>query len=98
MAIPKISRPAQMLYLFFQSLLPTIPASFLTFSTVALYTGYGAAALEWGLDPVTDQTISGIVMKLGGGFILWITIAVIWFRWTSEEREWEELNTSVPTA
>jgi len=98
MAIPKISRPAQMLYLFFQSLLPTIPASFLTFSTVALYPAYGAAALDWGLDPVTDQTISGILMKLGGGFILWITIAVIWFRWTSEEREWEELNTSVPTS
>jgi len=98
MAIPKMTRPGQMLYLFFQSLLPTLPASFLTFSTVALYPVYGAAALEWGLDPVTDQTIAGIVMKLGGGFILWITIAVIWFRWTSEEREWEELNTSVPTA
>jgi len=98
MTIPKISRPGQMVYLFLQSLLPTIPASFLTFSTVAIYPVYGAAALEWGLDPVTDQTISGIVMKLGGGFILWITITVIWFRWTSEEREWEEINTSVPTA
>ncbi len=98
MAIPKISRPSQMLYLFAQSLLPAIPASFLTFSTVAIYPVYGAAALEWGLDPVTDQTISGIVMKLGGSFILWITIAVIWFRWTSEEREWEEINTSVPTS
>jgi putative membrane protein len=98
MAIPKLSRPGQMLYLFLQSLLPTIPASFLTFSSVAIYPVYGAAALEWGLDPVTDQTIAGIVMKLGGGFILWITIAVIWFRWTSEEREWEEIHSTVSSS
>ena len=97
-AIPKLHRPMQMLYLFLQSLLPTIPASFLTFSTVALYPTYGDRALEWGLSPVTDQTIAGIVMKLGGGFLIWGTIAVIWFRWTIEERQWEEISTKVPTA
>lgn len=97
-AIPKLSRPVQMLYLFCQSLLPTIPASFITFSSVPIYPVYGDAALAWGLTPVADQTIAGIVMKLGGGLIIWITIAVIWFRWTSEERHWEELDTPVSTA
>lgn len=91
-AIPKLGRPMQMLYLFLQSLLPTIPASFLTFSSEAMYPIYGDAALAWGLSPVTDQTIAGIVMKLGGGFILWATIAFIWFRWTSEERDWDQLD------
>lgn len=85
----------QMLYLFFQSLLPTIPASFLTFSSVPIYPVYGEAAMAWGLSAVADQTIAGIVMKLGGGFLIWATIAVIWFRWTSEERRWEDLETSV---
>lgn len=94
-AIPKLRRPMQMLYLFLQSLLPTIPASFLTFSSVAIYAVYGDAALAYGLTPVADQTISGIVMKLGGGLILWITIAFIWARWTSEEREWEALEASL---
>lgn len=93
-AIPTLSRPMQMLYLFLQSLLPTIPASFLTFSSVALYPIYGDAALDWGLDPVADQTIAGVLMKVGGGLLIWITIAVIWFRWTTEERDWEELETS----
>lgn len=92
-AIPKLGRPMQMLYLFLQSLLPTIPASFLTFSSTAIYPVYGDAALAWGVNPVADQTIAGIVMKLGGGLILWVTIAVIWFRWSSEERDWEELET-----
>lgn len=98
LAIAKVTRPVQMLYLFLQSLLPTIPASFLTFSSVALYPVYGEAAQAWGLSAVADQTIAGIVMKLGGGLIIWVTIAVIWFRWTSEERSWEKLNPSVPTA
>lgn len=94
-SIPKLRRPAQMLYLFLQSLLPTIPASFLTFSSAAIYPTYGDASLAFGLSAVADQTIAGIVMKLGGGLLIWATIAVIWFRWTSEERGWEELDSSV---
>lgn len=94
-AIPKLDRPKQMLYLFLQSLLPTIPASFLTFSAVALYPVYGDASLAFGLDPIVDQTIAGIIMKLGGGLIIWITIAVIWFRWTAEEREWDQVEASL---
>jgi putative membrane protein len=94
-AIPKLRRPMQMLYLFLQSLLPTIPASFLTFSSVAIYPVYGDAALAWGLTAVADQTIAGVVMKLGGGFIIWIAIAVIWFRWTSEERVREDAEASL---
>ena len=93
--IPKLDRPRQMFYLFLQSLLPTIPASFLTFSSVALYPVYGDASLAYGIDPVADQTIAGIIMKLGGGLIIWVTIAVIWFRWTKEEREWEEIESSL---
>ena len=94
-AIPKLRRPTQMLYLFLQSLLPTVPASFLTFSSAAIYPTYGDSALAWGLTAVADQTIAGVVMKLGGGLLLWVTIAVIWFRWSGEERDWEEADSSV---
>ncbi|MGB7859723.1 MAG: cytochrome c oxidase assembly protein [Acidimicrobiia bacterium] len=96
LAIPKLNRPMQMLYLFLQSLLPTIPASFLTFSTAPIYPIYGQAALDFGITPLADQTISGILMKLGGGFLIWITVAVIWFRWTTEERQWEALDVRTP--
>jgi len=94
-SIPRLAPPGQMLYLFLQSLLPTIPASFLTFSSVAIYPVYGDAALAFGLTAVADQTIAGVVMKLGGGFLLWGTIAVIWFRWTRDERDWERLESSL---
>ncbi|MGH8870715.1 MAG: cytochrome c oxidase assembly protein [Acidimicrobiia bacterium] len=94
-AIPKLPPPLRMFYLFAQSLLPTIPASFLTFSSVAIYPMYGDAALAYGLTAVADQTIAGVIMKLGGGLLLWVTIAVIWFRWTRQEREWERLETTL---
>jgi putative membrane protein len=94
-AIPRISPPLQMFYLFMQSLLPTIPASFLTFSSVPMYPVYGDAALAYGLTPVADQTIAGVVMKIGGGLLLWGTIATIWFRWTKQEEEWEALESTL---
>jgi putative membrane protein len=84
LALSKLSRPMQMLYLFLQSLLPTIPASFLTFSSVPIYPVYGDASWVWGLSPVADQTIAGIVMKLGGGLLIWATIAVF-AGWKSTE-------------
>ena len=94
-AIPRLAPPGQMLYLFLQSLLPTVPASFLTFSSVPIYPVYGDAALAYGLTAVADQTIAGVIMKLGGGFLLWGTIAVIWFRWTRLERDWERLESAL---
>jgi putative membrane protein len=92
--LPPISRPAQLLYLFFQSLAPTIPASFLTFGTQPLYPVYATFPRIWGLDPLTDQLIAGLVMKLVGGAILWVVIATIFFRWGREETTegWDALK------
>ena len=92
--LPPISRPAQLLYLFFQSLAPTIPASFLTFGTQPLYPVYATFPRIWGLDPLTDQLIAGLVMKIVGGAILWVVIATIFFRWGHEETTegWDALR------
>ncbi|HEX2032509.1 MAG TPA: cytochrome c oxidase assembly protein [Actinomycetota bacterium] len=83
--IPRLSYPGQMLYLFAQSIVPTVPASFLTFGTSPLYPFYAIAAPLAGMDPVTDQRIAGLIMKLLGGFILWGVIAVLFFRWHAQE-------------
>ena len=46
----------------------------------------------WGFDTITDQTVAGLIMKLVGGLYLWAIIAVIWFRWYSEEQRWESME------
>ena len=92
--LPPLSRPAQLLYLFFQSLAPTIPASFLTFGTEPLYAVYATFPRIWGIGPLTDQLIAGLVMKLVGGAILWVVLAAIFFRWAREESTegWDALK------
>jgi putative membrane protein len=91
-AIPRIVPPMQLLYLFLNSILPIVPAGFLTFSEIPLYPAYGNSSLAFGLSPVADQTIAGLIMKIVGTLILWVVMAFIWFRWASEEKRWDRLE------
>jgi putative membrane protein len=84
--MPALSPPGQMLYLFLQSLAPTIPASFLTFGHTPLYQVYTTFPRIWGMSALTDQLIAGLIMKLVGGLLLWVVIAVIFFRWFEQEQ------------
>ncbi|HEU5003693.1 MAG TPA: cytochrome c oxidase assembly protein [Actinomycetota bacterium] len=83
--LPRLSYPAQMLYLFLQTILPTIPASFLTFASKPLYHYYAGVPRAFGLSALADTQISGLLMKVGMGLELWTIIAVIFFRWSSQE-------------
>lgn len=83
--LPKLPPFMAMGYLFLQSLLPTVPASFLTFADAPVYDAYVGLPRLWGLSVLDDQLIAGLIMKIGGGFILWTAIAIIFFRWASEE-------------
>jgi hypothetical protein len=42
---------------------------------------------------MTDQLVAGLIMKLIGGLIFWVFIAVIFFRWEARERTqgWDAL-------
>ncbi len=85
--VPRLRAPMQMVYLFLQTIVPTVPASFLTFGTSPLYPIYGTFPRLWGVDVLTDQLMAGLIMKVAAGFYLWVIIGVIFFRWyASEER------------
>ena len=85
--LPRLSLPAQMFYLFLQSIVPTVPASFLTFGERPLYAAYDAFPHLWGISTLADQRTAGLIMKLLGGFVLWGFIMVIFFRWAKIERD-----------
>ena len=101
--LPHLSYPGRMAYLFAHSIIPTVPASFLTFGDGALYRSYAQAPrLLESLDPVTDQQIAGLLMKIGGGLFIWAVIAVLFFRWNQEEESggpdflyWRDLEPTV---
>lgn len=87
--IRRIKPPAQMLYLFLQTIVPTVPASFLTFNDHPLYKIYATFPRLWGISALTDQQTAGLIMKIVGGLYLWLIIAVIFFRWYESEARQE---------
>lgn len=91
--LPKLRPEAAMGYLFLQSLVPTIPASFLTFGEEVVYKVYETFPRLWGLDVLNDQLVAGLIMKIGGGAVLWTAIAVIFFKWAAEEERSGAVNT-----
>jgi len=83
--IPRLFPPMRMVYLFLQSVVPTVPASFLTFGTKPLYPRYELMPKLFGWSVLDDQLVAGLMMKIGAGILLWTVISVIFFRWASEE-------------
>lgn len=80
-----LSPVGRMGFLFAQTILPTVPASFLTFGDQPLYRAYEAFPRLWGLSALHDMQLAGLIMKIGGGLLLWSIITVMFFRWASRE-------------
>lgn len=83
--IPRLAPPLQMLYLLLQSLIPTIPASFLLYGSAPLYRDYERFTRLWGISVSSDETIAGLLMKTGPGIVTGIVITIIFFRWFEAE-------------
>jgi putative membrane protein len=93
----RLSLPAQMLYLFCQSIVPTLPSAWLIFSTRVVYGSYVHTYQLWGIDPINDQQAAGVLMKLGAGFYLWGLILVLFFRWSKRHEEAERRGIALVT-
>jgi putative membrane protein len=83
--VPRLQPLARMLFLFLQSVVPTVPASFLTFGDRPLYKFYETVPRLWGLSALDDMRFAGLIMKVLVGFSLWITITIVFFRWYNAE-------------
>lgn len=94
--VPRLSDPSRMVYLFGQSIVPTVPASFLTFAAAPLYAVYANAPRIWGITATTDQQLAGAVMKIGGGMVLWGTIIVMFFRWSRAQERYRHDHPGAP--
>jgi putative membrane protein len=80
-------------YLFTQSIIPTVPGAWLTMAGSPVYAAYDHLPRLWGISAVTDQQYAGLFMKLGGGAYLWGLIIVVFFRWAlAQERDDRRYN------
>ena len=83
--VPRLQPLARLLFLFLQSVVPTVPASFLTFGAHPLYSFYDHVPRLFGVSALNDMQIAGVVMKLGVGLTIWLIIAILFFRWYNAE-------------
>ena len=83
--LPRISYPAQMVYLFVLSTAQIIVFAPITFAKQPLYEWYVDAPQIWSLSPVVDQQIGAILMKIGGGAIFMALLIVAFFNWFNAE-------------
>ncbi len=72
--------PGAMIYLFLQSVVPTVPAAWLTFADGIVYDAYDKPLRLWGISAVDDQQLAGAVMKVAGGFYLWSIVIFLFFK------------------
>jgi putative membrane protein len=77
----RLTRPAAMLYLFLMSIIPTVPAGWLTFAEGPVYSAYDLPERLWNISVIDDQQLAGLIMKIVAGFYLWGIIFVMFLRW-----------------
>jgi putative membrane protein len=80
--LPRAQHLVQMLYLFLLGIPMSVTGALITLSGSALYPFYAGAPRVWGLSPLEDQQIGGLLMWVLGGLMLWIVMTVIWFRYS----------------
>lgn len=77
----RLPYPLRIGYLILATVLGTAPFVFLTFAELPFYATYELAPPVGGMSARTDQRVAGILMKVGGGAILWTAVGVLFFRW-----------------
>ena len=94
-----IGTGSKMIYLFLQSVVPTVPAAWLTFAEGAVYRPYGEQPMRvWGLSVTEDQQFAGAIMKTGGSVFLWTIIVWMWFkRFSASHRHEHNYKRAQPT-
>ncbi|MGH7585700.1 MAG: cytochrome c oxidase assembly protein [Gemmatimonadales bacterium] len=73
-------------YLFAATIVPTVPAAFMTFSAAPLYGLYELAPRVSGLSALDDQRTAGVLMKGVGDPILWLAMSILFFKYARAEK------------
>jgi putative membrane protein len=70
----------KMIALFLTSVVPTIPAGWLTMADGVVYKHYNIPVRVFGMSVTSDQQAAGAIMKLGGSAYLWTLITIMFIR------------------
>jgi putative membrane protein len=82
--LPPLGAGMGMLYLFLVGIPMQVVAAMITFADGVLYPWYTAAPRTWGITPLDDQQLGGLLMWIPGNLWMFGAIGVLFFRWARE--------------
>ena len=82
---PRLSYPVQILYIFLLMVPMTAVAAPITLSPSVVYPWYAVSPHPFGISPLEDQVIGGILMWVADSFYLMLIATLIFFRWARDE-------------
>jgi putative membrane protein len=84
----RVSNGLGVLLVFAMAMQSVFLSVLLTFAREPWYSGYAQTTAPWGLDPLTDQRLAGVIMWIpAGGIYLVVALALLvaWVRATERE-------------
>jgi putative membrane protein len=93
---PPLHYGAQILYLFAFGIPMTAVAAMITGAEQVRYPFYGEAPSLFGLTPLADQRLGGVIMWVPAGLIPLLAFTVVFFRWAAAEADEDPSPVSKP--
>jgi putative membrane protein len=87
--LPRLPYGLGMLYLFLVGIPMQVVAALITTSDQVLYPWYSVAPRTWGLSPLDDQQLGGLLMWVPGNLYMFLAIGVLFFCWARESEAGE---------
>lgn len=85
--LPRPSYPKQMLYTMLLMLPMMIVSVYITYADSVLYPAYASAPRIWGLSPLDDQRLGGLIMWIPGSLMIIGILTVVFFKWVGSEED-----------
>jgi len=90
--LPRASYPLQVLYLFLQSIIPTVLGGIITLAPDVLYATYQYAPRVWDLSAAEDQQWGGLIMWIPGSLIYLTALTAVFFIWFEGQEQAGEIR------
>ena len=85
--LPRLAYPGQMLYCFLMVIPMSIVAIYIAMADHVLYPAYSVAPRLWGISPLSDQQIGGLIMWVPGGLLFYVVMTVVFFKWAGRDND-----------
>ena len=82
--LPRLGHGPGMLYLFLVGIPMQLVAAMISLADQVIYPWYSAAPRTWGLSPLDDQQLGGLIMWVPGNLYMFLAIGVLFFAWARE--------------